>query len=124
MTDESRWPAADTPTGFVLRLAKALHTYGTPAYELERVINDVAKKLGFGLECFSLPTMITLSLFEPDRHSSFVIRVTPGDINLEKLTRSHAIAEQVLHGEQDVPAAAKELATVTTAPPRWGPLAV
>lgn len=124
MIDESRWPAAETPTGFVLRLAKALHTYGTPAYELERVINDVAKKLGFGLECFSLPTMITLSLFEPDRNSTFVIRVTPGDINLEKLTRSHDIAERVSHGELDVVAAAAELAVITSAPPRWGALAV
>ncbi|NQD37101.1 threonine/serine exporter family protein [Permianibacter sp. IMCC34836] len=124
MIDESRWPAADTPTGFVLRLAKALHTYGTPAYELERIINDVAKKLGFGLECFSLPTMITLSLFEPDRHSSFVIRVAPGDINLEKLTRSHDLAERVLHGEIAIAAAAQELATITTAPPRWGQWAV
>ncbi|HEX4910092.1 MAG TPA: threonine/serine exporter family protein [Permianibacter sp.] len=124
MIDESRWPAADTPTGFVLRLAKALHTYGTPAYELERVINDVAKKLGFGLECFSLPTMITLSLFEADRNSTFVIRVTPGDINLEKLTRSHDIAERVSHGEIDVALAAKELAAITSAPPRWGTLAV
>lgn len=124
MIDESRWPAADVPTGFVLRLAKALHSYGTPAYELERVINDVAKKLGFGLECFSLPTMITLSLFEPDRHSSFVIRVAPGDINLEKLTRSHDLAERVLHGEIDISAAARELNAITTAPPRWGQWAV
>jgi len=124
MFDESRWPAAETPTGFVLRLAKALHTYGTPAYELEHVINGVARKLGFGLECFSLPTMITLSLFEPDHHSSFVIRVTPGDINLEKLSRCHDIAERVLHGELDLPMAAQELDAVRTAKPRWGRLAV
>lgn len=124
VADESRWPAADTPTGFVLRLAKALHTYGTPAYELERLINSVAKRLGFGLECFSLPTMITLSLFEQDRHSSFVIRVSPGDINLEKLARANGIAERVLHGEMNVTQAARELVEVTRAAPRWGNTAV
>lgn len=124
VADESRWPAANTPTGFVLRLAKALHTYGTPAYELERLINSVAKRLGFGLECFSLPTMITLSLFEQDSHSSFVIRVSPGDINLEKLARANSIAERVLHGEMTLNNAARELTEVTRAPPRWGNTAV
>ncbi len=124
MFDEARWPAADSPTGFVLRLAKALHTYGAPAYDLELVVNDVARKLGFGLECFSLPTMITLSLFEQDRNSTFVIRVKPGDVNLERLTRSHDIAERVMYGELTVAQAARELAEVIAAPPRWGSLAV
>lgn len=124
LTDEVRWPAAHTPTGFVLRLAKALHTYGTPAYELERIINNVAKHLGFGLECFSLPTMITLSLFEPDKHSSFVIRVSPGDINLEKLAGANRVAKRVLHGDVSLEEAAKELLEVTRAPPRWGASAV
>ena len=31
-------PSRDEPIGFLLRLAKALHTYGLPAYELEHTM--------------------------------------------------------------------------------------
>lgn len=120
MHTESQWPAAETPSGFVLRLTKALHMYGTPSYDLERTVNAVAKKLGFGLECFSLPTMIILSLYEGVRHGTYVIRVEPGDINLEKLTLTQDIADRILYGELNAPQAARELDAVVNAASHWG----
>ncbi len=122
MHTESQWPAAESPSGFVLRLTKALHMYGTPSFDLERTVNAVAKKLGFGLECFSLPTMITLSLYESGAHSTYVIRVLPGDINLEKLTLTQDIADRVLYGELNAAQAARELQCVTESPAHWGAL--
>ncbi|MGH7490899.1 MAG: threonine/serine exporter family protein [bacterium] len=32
---------------FILRLGRALHTYGHPAHRLEEVMNGACKKLGF-----------------------------------------------------------------------------
>jgi len=120
MHTEAQWPAAESPSGFVLRLTKALHMYGTPSFDLERTVNAVAEKLGFGLECFSLPTMITLSLYESEKHATYVIRVDPGDINLEKLTLTQEIADRVLYDELNSAQAAKQLAQVTMSPAHWG----
>ena len=93
-------PKRTEPVGFLLRLAKALHTYGLPAYELENTINGCAAALGFGVQCMSTPTSISLTILPPDSPpQTFIIRVAPGDMNLEKLRQTSLIAEKVISGE-------------------------
>lgn len=93
-------PERHEPVGFILRLAKALHTYGVPAYELETILSACAEKLGYGLQCLSLPTSITMSLMRKGRDvQTFVIRVAPGEVNLEKLRRVSDVAHLVMKGE-------------------------
>ena len=93
-------PDRQQPVGFILRLAKALHTYGVPAYELETVLSACAAKLGFGLQCLSLPTSITITLMlKEEAAQTFVIRIAPGDIHLKKLRMASEIASQVMKGE-------------------------
>ena len=60
-------PARHEPIGFILRLAKALHTYGVPAYELEATMTACAARLGFGLQCLSLPTSVTMTLMSKEK---------------------------------------------------------
>ena len=44
--------------GFVLRLARALHSYGIPAHRLEEILERAAQKLGLEGQFFSTPTSI------------------------------------------------------------------
>ncbi len=120
---EAGWPSGSTPVGFLLRLTKALHIFGAPSYELERTVNSLSAKLGFQVQAFALPTMITLALFDQDRYSTFLIRVEPGEINLGKLTRTQALAFAVLQDETDVERAAQELENIFLDPVIWGRLA-
>ena len=118
--EEAGWPLGSTPVGFILRLAKALHIFGAPSYELERTVTALSAKLGFQVQAFALPTMITLAVFDQDRYSSFLIRVEPGEINLEKLTRTQALAFEVLQDETDVEHAAEVLKKIFLDPVIWG----
>jgi len=92
-------PQRSKPVGFLLRLSKALHTYGLPAYELEQTMNGCAEALGYGIQCMSLPTSISMTLLPPDgRPQTYLIRVAPGEVNLEKLRQTSKIAQQVIDG--------------------------
>ncbi|MEE4245321.1 MAG: threonine/serine exporter family protein [Kangiellaceae bacterium] len=113
-------PARDEPIGFILRLAKALHTYGVPAYELETILTACAAKLGFGVQCLSLPTSITLTLMKDDDDvKTYVIRVAPGEVHLEKLRQVSEIAHGVMDGTISSAAGAKALAAVRKAKPSY-----
>ncbi len=92
-------PAREEPVGFLLRLSKALHTYGLPAYELENTMNGCAEAMGYGIQCMSLPTSINMTFMPPDGDArTYVIRVAPGEINLEKLRKTTEIAQLVIDG--------------------------
>lgn len=93
-------PKRSEPVGFLLRLSKALHTYGLPAYELENTINACAYALNYGIQCISTPTSITMTIMPPDNEvETYVIRVAPGRVDLSKLHEVTEVAEQVISGE-------------------------
>lgn len=111
-------PARTKPIGFILRLAKALHTYGLPAYELEQTMNGCAEALGYGIQCMSLPTSISMTLLPPGREpQTFLIRVAPGEVNLEKLRRTTEIAQQVIDGQLTSVEGADQLKKVSITKP-------
>ncbi len=112
-------PDRHQPVGFILRLAKALHTYGVPAYELETTLSACAEKLGFGLQCLSMPTSITLTLMKKKEVQTYVIRVAPGEIHLEKLRRVSDIAHQVMRGEISTKEGAEALMEVSLSRPSY-----
>ena len=58
-TTDPRDAAAIT---FVLELARALHTHGTPAHRLETALYTIATKLGLRAEFFSTPTSIMVGI--------------------------------------------------------------
>ncbi|MEM9100944.1 MAG: threonine/serine exporter family protein [Pseudomonadota bacterium] len=116
-------PERSEPIGFILRLAKALHTYGVPAYELEKIISLVASRLGFGIQCMSLPTSISLTfMHEDNEYQTFVTRVAPGEINLEKLRRVTQTAQSVIDKEISPKDGAKQLKQVEQLAENFGGL--
>ena len=106
-------PARDEPIGFLLRLSKALHTYGLPAYELEHTMNGCAEALGYGIQCMSLPTSISMTLLPPDEPAqTYLIRVAPGEVNLEKLRQTTDVAQLVINNVLSSKAGASKLKSI------------
>ncbi len=93
-------PSREDPIGFILRLTKALHTYGVPAYELEQTINACASAMDLGVQCLSTPTAITMTLLPPDLPAeTYVIRVAPGEVNMDRLQKTTQVAQRVIAHE-------------------------
>ncbi|MDQ7049901.1 MAG: threonine/serine exporter family protein [Enterobacterales bacterium] len=116
-------PDRNKPIGFLLRLAKALHTYGLPAYELEQTMNGCAEALGYGIQCMSLPTSISMTILPPDNEpKTYLIRVAPGEINLDRLRKTTEVARHVIEEQINAEQGAnllKQIAKVQPDYPYW-----
>lgn len=107
---------------FVLELGKALHRYGAPAHRLEEVMTRVAHRLGLVAQIFSTPTAVFAAFGQvPDQHLS-LLRVDPGDTNLEKQVLLDELMEAVASGRKGAAEGIKEVERIVTAPRRYGAL--
>lgn len=112
------YPDRHEPVGFMLRLIKALHTYGVPSYELERLMTNVADQLGYGLQASAVPTSITMTFIQDeDKPRTYVIRSNAGEVNVDKLSRSIDVAYAVINGEMTTEQGAKELTDIANSEP-------
>ena len=116
----------DTPTepsiAFALKLAHALHTYGAPAHRLEEALQLVCGKLGIEGQFFSMPTSILAAFGALDRQRTFLLRVQPGGVNLEKQSLLHEVVSQVAEGRMSVAGGAARVDAIEQAAPRYGPI--
>jgi len=98
---------------FVVELARRLHAYGTTSQRLEAAIIGVAGRIGVPCEIWSNPTGVILSFGTTNATGpadcTRVLRMEPGDIDLNKLCAADAIAERVIAGEIDVRAGKQAL---------------
>jgi uncharacterized membrane protein YjjP (DUF1212 family) len=96
--------ALNTRIAFLVELARRLHKYGTSAPRLEMAIAGVAQRLGLVAEVWSSPTAIIISFADLGQGEeglaqvTQVVRLSPGDVNLERLCRADDIADQVTDG--------------------------
>ncbi|MEM8930893.1 MAG: threonine/serine exporter family protein, partial [Acidobacteriota bacterium] len=116
-----------TAIALVEKLGRALHAYGSSAHRLENALDLVSRRLGLRGHFFSTPTAIFAS-FEPTDEGSdeaprtVLLRVQPGDVDLERLTALDAVLGRVMHGEQEPADAVREVDEIIASPPRYGPL--
>lgn len=112
------YPDRHEPVGFMLRLIKALHTYGVPSYELERLMTNVADQLGYGLQSSAVPTSITMTFIQDeDKPRTYVIRSNSGEVNVDKLSRTIDVAHAVINGEMTTEQGAQELTEISNSKP-------
>lgn len=122
LDNQPNFPERTLPVGFMLRLAKALHTYGMTAYELENNMRIVGEKLGFGVQCLSQPTNIIMSFSHPKEPEpkTYVFRVDPGEVNLERQIQVDHVVALVTAGGLSVEDGARKLKSIGSSPIRFG----
>ncbi|WP_299177043.1 threonine/serine exporter family protein [uncultured Neptuniibacter sp.] len=119
---QPNFPPRTLPVGFMLRLAKALHTYGMTAYELESTMKRVGQTLGFGVQCLAQPTNLIMSFSHPDEPEpkTYVFRVEQGEVNLERQIQVNTVVQDVMSGGLSVSEGAKQLKDISNSPVRFG----
>jgi uncharacterized membrane protein YjjP (DUF1212 family) len=103
------------------RLARALHTYGSPSHRIEEALNLVADALGIEAQFLVTPTSIVASVGEEGSALVFMERVEPGETDLGKLTLLNEVIRSLLTGELSDSRAIDEIQRIVEAPPRYGP---
>lgn len=104
---------------FIEKLARALHRYGLGAPYVEDALSVVAARLGIHGEFFATPTAIFASLDTGDMEQTIMIRVEPGLVNLDKLSRLDRLAQDVATGAVSPTEASRMIDEIRATPPRF-----
>jgi uncharacterized membrane protein YjjP (DUF1212 family) len=112
--------ADDDAIAFVLRLGRALHALGYSSHRIEERLADAAERLQLEGQFFTTPTSIFAAFGPQERQATFLVRVEPGDLHLERLGRVQEIAEDVLGGRRSPREGIAALDALDREPPRWG----
>ncbi|KAG6830299.1 hypothetical protein H0H92_001377 [Tricholoma furcatifolium] len=109
---------------FVLKLAKALLSFGAPSHRIESQLKAASDILDAEAEFVHLPNMIIVSIRNGDTRSSrtHFVRAT-GRIALTNLHKVHMIYRDVLHDNMGAEAGTEALRHLLQAPPIY-PLVV
>ncbi|MFP2925847.1 phosphoenolpyruvate carboxylase [Pyxidicoccus sp. 3LG] len=110
-------PPPGPAVAFALRLAEALHRYGTPAHRLEGLMQRVSERLGLEGRFFSTPTSLFSSFGPPEALRTSLIRVDPGDLHLERLTLLDVLADDVIQGRLTPEEGARKVEAILALPP-------
>jgi uncharacterized membrane protein YjjP (DUF1212 family) len=104
---------------YILKLGRALHTYGSAANRLEDVLDQVAERLACEAQFFSTPTSIFAAFGPPGDQQAQFIRVEPGEVDLGKLADLDAIVIDVLRQKLSPAEGASRIDEVISAPSRY-----
>jgi uncharacterized membrane protein YjjP (DUF1212 family) len=105
--------------GFILRLGRALHSYGYAAHRLEQALDQAAHRLNLESQFFSTPTSIFASFGAQEDQRTFLIRVDPGGVDLGRLAMLDSVTIQVLHGGLSPAEGSVEIDKILASPERY-----
>jgi uncharacterized membrane protein YjjP (DUF1212 family) len=109
---------------FVTRLARALHSYGTPSHQVEDTLQGIARRLGRPAQFLATPTSIIISVGPEFSERIHLVRVEPGEQDLGKLSDVFDVANAVVQGEASPAEGSARLAAIDHALPRYRALVV
>ncbi len=104
---------------FIEKLARSLHRYGSAAPNVEDALQLVSERIGIRGEFFATPTAIFASLDTGEDEQVIMIRVEPGAVNLDKLSRLDRLAQDVANGVVTPPDASRVIDEIIATPPRF-----
>lgn len=107
--------------GLMVRLARALHAYGTPAHVLEEALHRVARRLGLAAQFFATPTSVFAAFGEGAEQRLVLERLEPGEVDLGKLTDLDRLIDGLVAGELAAGEASVRLAAIVERPAAYGP---
>ena len=110
-------------TGFLMKLARALHTYGMPSHRLEVALRQVSERLGVASQFVVTPTSIIASVGPIEAAQTTLLRLDPGRINLAKQSRLHHLIGDVCARRLTLEQGSALLDELVTRPPIHGRLA-
>jgi len=85
---------------FIIKLGKALHTYGVQSYKIEKYLKQVAKRKDIKGSFMDNPTWVNYVFYEENNQTyNYVKLVPPGEINLGALAKIVEITNKVLDKE-------------------------
>lgn len=105
--------------GFIIRLARALHNYGTPTHQTEATLAAISARIGVNAQFLATPTSIMISAGPLLEERVHLLRVEPGDQDLGRLSAVHDVARGVSRGELTPAAGSAWLDAIDTAPPPY-----
>lgn len=90
----------DPQVRFLVELARALGTYGTAADRIEEAVWACAHEMGIETHVFSTPTSVFISIEREhdNEYETYLSRITPGEVNLDKLRSIDEIFNAVIDG--------------------------
>ncbi len=108
---------------FIIKLGKALHKFGTPAYRLEAHLQTISNLLGIEGYFLISPTAMTFVLqHDTDQEYNHVARVKPGELDLGSLARTDELVEELVSGKRSLAEALDRLEEIANKPNPYGPL--
>lgn len=85
---------------FIIKLGRALHTYGVQTYKIQSYLKQVAERKGIKGCFMDNPTFINYVFYEEDEQTyNYMELVPPGEINLGSLSRIVEITNKLLDEE-------------------------
>lgn len=83
---------------FIIKLGKALHTYGVQSYKIQSYLKQVAERKGIKGTFMDNPTWINYVFIEEDEQTyNYIETIPPGDINLGGLSQIVQITNKLLN---------------------------
>lgn len=104
----------------ILRLATTMATYGIPSHRLEEAATSCARHLGLDAQFFSMPTAVFAAIGPGGDQRTHLLRLEPGEVNLEKQSGVDAVLRDVLANRISTQEALDTLDRLTSAPVRYG----
>ncbi len=105
---------------FLMTMAEALSTYGSPAHRVERAMEYCARNMGIAAQFFSLPTAVYATLGEGWDARTYLRRVPVVSVNLERLVELDRVLQQVASRMLGVREATAALHDLDRVPLRYG----
>ncbi|WP_286233112.1 threonine/serine ThrE exporter family protein [Thalassotalea sediminis] len=107
---------------FIIRLGKALHKFGTPAYRLEAHLQSVSQFLELYASFIVTPTSLTFILSDEEENQEYnhLVRVNPGDLDLGALARTDELVDELSSGQRTLVEAIDRLDEIVNKPNPYG----
>lgn len=108
---------------FLVRLGRALHTYGTPSHRTEFALTRISERLGVRGQFLVTPTSVLAAVGDDEEGQTIRLeRVDAGTTDLQKLTRLHQVIRDVFDGSMPLPEARRVIEEIERGAPAYGHL--
>lgn len=116
---------AEEKINFIMDLGRAFHEYGASSMRLEQALEQVSISFNLEGQFFCMPTSLLASFYVPgDGYLSRMERVSPGGVDLEKLSLVDELCDQVLSGQLSIDEGRKALKSIRKQKSRYSNILV